>query len=153
MAQETLSLFQKKQKQSPRYLFKLVPTARQAYMTRNKKIIPLFNVKHDYFKNSFFPSAMIEWNNLNSNIRNYECLAIFKKRISAFIRAFTNNTFHCHCPDLLKLITRLRLGLRHLEFHKFKNNLEDKLILSAVVVLLKQLLTTFFIVPTFQIKD
>ena len=46
--------------QSPKYLFELIPTARQAYMTRHKNSVPLFNVKHDYFKNSFFPSAVIE---------------------------------------------------------------------------------------------
>ena len=33
--------------QSPKYLFELIPTARQAYMTRCKKIIPLLNVKYD----------------------------------------------------------------------------------------------------------
>ena len=36
--------------QFPKYLFELRPTARQAYMTRCKKSIPLLNVKHDYFK-------------------------------------------------------------------------------------------------------
>ena len=46
--------------QSPKYLFELIPTARQAYMTRCKKTIPLLNVKYDYFKNSSFPSAIIE---------------------------------------------------------------------------------------------
>ena len=97
---------------------------RQAYMTRNKNSIPLLNVKHDYFKNYFFPSTIIEWNNLDSNIRNSESLAIFKKRILAFIRPSTNSTFHCHCPDSLKLITRLRLGLSHLRFRKFKHNFQ-----------------------------
>ena len=63
-----------------------MPTARQAYMTRCKKSIPLLNVKHDYFKNSFLPSIIIEWNNLDSNIGNCENLALFKKRILTFIR-------------------------------------------------------------------
>ena len=114
-------------KQSPKYLFELIPTAREAYMTRHKNSIPLFNVKHDYFKNSFFPSTIIEWNNLDSNIRNSESLAIFKKHILAFIRPAANSTFHCHSPDSLKLITRLRLGLSHLRFHKFKHNFQDTL--------------------------
>ena len=39
--------------QSPKYLFELIPTARQVYMTRYNKSIPLLNVKHDYFKNPF----------------------------------------------------------------------------------------------------
>ena len=51
--------------QSPKYLFELISTARQAYMTRHKNSVPLFNVKHDYFKNSFFPSTAIEWNKLD----------------------------------------------------------------------------------------
>ena len=74
-------------------------------MTRCKKSIPLLNVKHDYFKNSFFPSTIIEWN----NIRNSDNLALFKKRILAFIRPSANSTFHCLNPNGLKLITKLRL--------------------------------------------
>ena len=79
--------------QSPKYLFELIPTARQVYMTRHKNRVPLFNVKHDYFKNSFFPSTVIEWNKLDTNIRNSENLALFKKRILAFIRPFANSNF------------------------------------------------------------
>ena len=41
--------------QSPNYLFELIPTARQAYMTRCKKSIPLLNVKHDYFLKFLLP--------------------------------------------------------------------------------------------------
>ena len=57
MIQETLPLFQN---QSPKYLFELIPTARQAHMRRHKNSVPLFNVKHDYFKKLFFPSTVIE---------------------------------------------------------------------------------------------
>ena len=45
----------------------------------------------------------------------------------AFIRPSKNSTFHYHCPDGLKLITRLRLGSSHLRFHKFKHNFQDTL--------------------------
>ena len=46
----------------------------------------------------------------------------------AFIKPSTNNTFHCHSPDGLKLITRLRLGLlSHIWLHKFKHNFQDTL--------------------------
>ena len=38
-----------------------------------------------------------------------------------FIRPFKNSSFHCHNPDSLKVITRLRL------IHKFKNSFEDTL--------------------------
>ena len=69
--------------QSPKYLFKLIPTARKSYVTRHKNSIPLFNVKGNFFKNSFFLATIIEWNNLHSNIRNFESLALFKKSILA----------------------------------------------------------------------
>ena len=108
-----------------KYLSELIPTARQTYMTRYKKSIPLLNDKHDYFKNSFFPSIIIEWKNLDSNIRNSENLALFKKRILAFIRPSANSTFHCLNPNGLKLIPRLKLGLSHLRFHKFKHSFQD----------------------------
>ena len=96
-------------------------------MTRCRKSIPLLSVKQDYFKNSFFPSTIIEWNNLDSNITNSENLVLFKNRILAFIRPSANSTFHCLNPNGLKLITRLRLGLGHLHFHKFKHSFQDTL--------------------------
>ena len=96
-------------------------------MTRHKNGVPLFNVKHDCFKNSFFPSAVIEWNELDSNIRNSEILALFKKRILPFIRPYANSTFQYHNSKGLKLISRLRLVLSHLRFHKFKHNFQDTL--------------------------
>ena len=48
-------------------------------------IIPVFNVKHYYFKNYFFPLTTTEKNNLDFKIRNSESLVLFKKRILAFI--------------------------------------------------------------------
>ena len=69
--------------------------------------------------------TLIEWNNLDSNIRNSESLAFFKKRILAFINPCANGTFHCDSPDSLKLITSLRLGLSHLLIHKFKHSFQD----------------------------
>ena len=96
-------------------------------MTRHKNSVPLFNVKHEYFKKSFFPSTVIEWNKLDANIRNSESLAPFKERILAFRRSFANSTFQCNIPKGLELITRLPLGLSHLRFHKFKHSFQDTL--------------------------
>ena len=47
--------------------------------------IPQFTVKHNFFRSSFFRSAVIEWNKLNLNIRNSESLNIFKKNVLKFI--------------------------------------------------------------------
>ena len=73
-------LFQITKNQSPKYLFDKIPTTRTASRTRNNiDNIPRFNVKHNFFKNLFFPSTVIEWNNLYKSIRSSESLALFKK--------------------------------------------------------------------------
>ena len=46
--------------QSTKYLFELIPTARQACITRHKNSVPLYNVKHYCLGNSFFPSTVTE---------------------------------------------------------------------------------------------
>ena len=50
----------------------------------------------------------------------------------SFSRRFNVESTWCvckdyQCPDCLKLITRLRLGLSHLRFLKFKHNFQDTL--------------------------
>ena len=75
-----------------------------------------------FFKNSLFPSTVIEWNNFGKSIRSSESFALFKKSILQFIRPIPNRTFNCHNPIGIKLITRLRLGLSHIRYHKFKHN-------------------------------
>ena len=75
----------------------------------------------------FFPSTVIEWNNLDLKIRNSKAFSAFKKSILKFIRPSSNSIFHCHSPKGIKLITRLRLGLSHLREHKFRHNFLDTL--------------------------
>ena len=99
--------------QSPRYLFEVIPTAKRAYITRNNDKLPHFKVKHNYFKNSFFPSTVIEWNKLDLNIRNSESLTSFKSKVLKFIRPSENSIFLCNNPKGIQLLTRLRLGLSH----------------------------------------
>ena len=83
---------------------------RRAYNTRNVDYIPCFNTKHSFSRNSFSPSTLIEWNNLDINIRNSESFATFKKSILRFIRPSENPIFNCYNPSGIELITRLRVG-------------------------------------------
>ena len=98
-----------------------------SYRTRQCNKIPAINVKHDFFKNTFFPSTIIEWNKLDLKIKNSESIKTFKKRILSFIRPSPNSTFNCHNPKGIKLLSRLRLGLSHLREHKFKHSFQDSL--------------------------
>ena len=140
--------------QSTRYLFDVIPTAKRAYITRNNDKLPHFKVKHNYFKNSFFPSTVIEWSKLNLNIRNSESLTSFKSKVLKFIRPSENSIFLCNNPKRIQLLTRLRLGLSHLRDHKFKHNFQDTLIQFVITVrILKLRATTFFTVHSILTKD
>ena len=77
----------------PKYLFHLIPVRCTPYATRTESNIPLIKTKHNFFKNSFFPSAIIEWNNLDPNLRNSKSISVFKEKILNFIRPFQNSFF------------------------------------------------------------
>ena len=121
------NFFKLTKSKSPKYLFNYIPTVRSTYRTRNIDNIPQFNVRNNFFRNSYFPSIVTEWNNLDKSIRNSESFSIFKENILKFIRPSPNSIFNCHNPKGVKLLTRLRLGLSHLRDHKFKHSFQDLL--------------------------
>ena len=98
-----------------------------SYRTKQCNNIPAINVKHDFFKNTFFPSTIIEWNKLDWKIKNSGSIETFKKRILSFIRPCLNSTFNCQNPKGIKLLLQLRLGLSHLREHRFKHSFQDSL--------------------------
>ena len=65
----------------PKYFFHLIPVKSTPYATRTVGNIPLIKAKHNFFKNSFFPSAIIAWNNLDPNLRNSKSISILKEKI------------------------------------------------------------------------
>ena len=105
---------------SPQYLFKLIQKM-SYYITRNADNISLFNIKCSFYKSYFFPSTIIEWNNL----RNLDNFGVFKNKIFKFIRPKPNSFFNCCNLKGIRLITRLRLELSHLRKHKFKYNMQN----------------------------
>ena len=58
----------------PQYLFNLNPVRPTLYLKRNALDIRLLNANHNFFKNSFFPTTMIEWNKLDPGLRKAESL-------------------------------------------------------------------------------
>ena len=56
---------------SPRYLFDVIPTKLKVHNTRYCDNIPLLKIKHNYFRNSFFPSSIVEWNKLSPKVKNF----------------------------------------------------------------------------------
>ena len=70
----------------PKHLFNIITTSVSTYNTRNTNNIPLFKLKHNFFRNSFFPFAVIESNKPDLNIHNSESLNIFNKILLNVIR-------------------------------------------------------------------
>ena len=110
----------------PLYLYNLIPSNRSS-ITRNSNNIPQLPTRTAFFKNTFFPSVIIEWNKLDFNVRNSVSLEVFKKSIFKFIRPSPNSIFKIDSPEGIKLLTRLRVGISHLRDHKFKHNFQDTL--------------------------
>ena len=67
--------------ESPQYLFKLIPEKTSSYVTGNTDNIPFLKIKQNFYKSSFFPSSIIEWNKLDPNLHNSENFGIFKNNI------------------------------------------------------------------------
>ena len=96
----------------------MIPNLNRVHETRHSNNLPAIHVKHDYFKNSFFPSTVFEWNKLDWKIRNSGKLSISKKSLLNFIRPCANSIFNIHNPYGIKLLTRFRSSHRRCSIRK-----------------------------------
>ena len=87
--------------------------------------IPHYYCKVDTFKNSFFPNFINEWNKLDDEITGATSFSLFKASLLKMGRSHANSTYRIHSPVGISLLTRLRLGLIHLNEHKFRHNFAD----------------------------
>ena len=95
--------------------FNNIPTIRSTHRTRN-------NVRYTFFRNTYVPFTVTEWNKLDKSVRNAESSSIFKKSILKFMWPSGNSIFNFHNPKGIKIFPRLRLGLSHLRGHKFNRS-------------------------------
>ena len=112
---------------SPRYLYDIIPEHNQIFSFRNRLRIPNIFRRTEFFRNSIFPSAINEWNNLESQIIESETFSIFRSSLLKQIRPNARSTFNILNPLGIKYLTRLRLGLSHLREHKFHHHFNDTL--------------------------
>ena len=117
-------MFKIMKEEAPNYLINFVRKCETNTRTRNKSI-PIFNDRTNCFNYSFFPSTLNNWFNLDLNIRNSESISIFKNRLLAFISPVQPNIYNIFDPKGLIFLTRLRLGLSHLNEHRFQYNFQD----------------------------
>ena len=66
----------------------------------------------------------MEWNKLSSSTRNLS-YPVFRNHLLKIIRAVSNLVYNIQNYIGLKLLTRLRLGLSHLNEHRFNHNFQN----------------------------
>ena len=55
--------------------------------------------------------VILEWNKLDTDMRNSTSINIFKKPLLQFVRPSPKSLFNCHIPKGIKYEIRSRLGL------------------------------------------
>ena len=106
------------------YLYELIPKKSHQYITRNVKDTATYQCRTDACNFSFFPWTITEWNKIAIKIRNSSYL-VFRNYLLSKIRPKPSPFYNIHNPSGIKLLTRLRLGLSHLNEHKFNHNFDD----------------------------
>ena len=94
--------------QAPSYLTELMPARNKAYQTRHIANIPSLSFKHDFLKNTFFPSTILEWNKLDPSLLNSANYNVLKNSVLKFVRPSLNKTFQCHNPKKNKISTKIK---------------------------------------------
>ena len=106
----------------PSYIYDFIPPVRQ--FQRHPNTFNFFYCRTEYFKSSFFPWVIGDWNKLNPEICSFSSYDIFRKLLLTFIRPSASNVYNISYTIGIKSITRLHLGFSHLKEHKFKHKFQ-----------------------------
>ena len=102
----------------------MILKSHQPLRTRTNRITT-FYCRTDCFKNSFFPSALSDWFELDVVISSSQSISIFKSRLLSFIHPIQTDAYNIFDPVGLKFLTRLRLDFGHLNEHTFRHIFQD----------------------------
>ena len=94
------------------------------YQTRNSEDLAIYQTRTNIFKYSFFPYSIMECNKLRSSIRN-STHPVFRNHLLKIIRPVSNPVYNIQNYIVLKHLARLRLGLSHLNEHRFNHNFQN----------------------------
>lgn len=86
------------------------------HITRNLKNLKGINFKPNFFKNSFFPSAISEWNKCNLQIYDSDIFESLKKQTLHYIRPCQNSNFKLSMP--------LGIKLKHNDKYNFQDSID-----------------------------
>ena len=77
------------------------------------------------YRNSFFPNAVSQWNNIISDFKDFPSFFELKKHLISLIRAEPKDVFNVFRPRVLRYLFQLRVGLSRLRHHKKSHNFID----------------------------
>ena len=116
-------------KQAPEYLIELIPPpihTRQTRQTDTNKLRPC-RCKHEFYKQSFIPSAIDMWNNIpNDQLRHIYNKSSFKRAICTYIsksNTYPLKTFGKRHTQII--ISQIRMHFSDLNEHLFNKNCID----------------------------
>ena len=103
----------------PKYLLQLISSNNHSYTLWKPLNVPHYYCRTNSFKNLFFPNVINEWNKLDEKIKSAASFSLFKASVLKIGRPHANSTYRIHNTIEIRLLIRLRLGLSHLNEHKF----------------------------------
>ena len=129
---------------SPSYLYKIIEKQLHRPNSRLANRQQLINIagQTNKYKKSFFPSTIVDWNNIDFDIKTSKTKNIFKKRLLNKIRPKKASFFNLKNTDDIRNLTMIRLNLSPLRAHKHNYNFSDTPTHSALSVALLRTLTT-----------
>ena len=108
----------------PEYLYNLISNDHRTY-TRNLSSVETYFAEQVHLNIYFFLYSISEWNKLDPDLRNAKSYSTFRKSLLKSGRPSPNHIYKIHDPLGLKLLTRLRLSLSHLNEHRFNHNFDS----------------------------
>ena len=112
---------------SPSYLYKIIEKQLHRPNSRLANRQQLINIagQTNKYKKSFFPSTIVDWNNIDFDIKTSKTKNIFKKRLLNKIRPKKASFFNLKNTDDIRNLTMIRLNLSPLRAHKHNYNFSD----------------------------
>ena len=97
------------------YLFKSILLDTPSYNTRFSENITTYHYRTDTLKNAFFPWTIVEWEKLDLQFLK-ATYKVFRNHMLKSIQPLSKPIYNIHNP--------LRLGLSHLNKHRFNHSFE-----------------------------
>ena len=94
------------------------------YQTQISEDLATYQTRTNIFKYSFFPYSIMEWNKLTSSTQN-STDPLFRNHLLKLIWSEHIPVYNIQNYIDLKLLTRLMLGLSHLNEHRFNHNFQN----------------------------